>query len=76
VKGRDGTEATRVFVRPSGAGGQRRPGGRGRGRSGRGARTAAGGGNPFARPGLFLAVVATTFLFGLLLGFILGLKGY
>lgn len=76
MKDRDGTEATRVFLPPSGAGGERRPVGRGRGRSGRRPRRAAGAWNPFARPGLLFAVAAAAFLCGMVLGFVLGLKGY
>ncbi|MEW6545827.1 MAG: hypothetical protein AB1446_02760 [Bacillota bacterium] len=39
-------------------------------------RVPAGGWNPFARPGLFLAVTTGVFLMGLVLGLVLGLRGH
>ncbi|MDI6893330.1 MAG: hypothetical protein AB1503_10470 [Bacillota bacterium] len=90
MKGRDGAEPTRVFPAPPRARGARRPDAtRDRTRpaassrmprrppSSRAPRRPRGRQwNPFARPGLFLAVTAGTFLLGLLLGLVLGLKGH
>lgn len=72
-------EPTRVFRAPAAAAGSRRarrraPAGRRPSREGN--RRAVTRFNPFARPGLLLAVAALLFLVGAVLGFVLGLRGH
>ncbi|MDI6823262.1 MAG: hypothetical protein QME87_02650 [Bacillota bacterium] len=83
MRDRGREEPTRVFRRPTGgrtasparrkAAARPRPLGR---RAVRRGGAGVPGWNPFARPGLFLAVTAGVFLLGLVLGFVLGLRGH